>query len=225
MAGPEAQLPLTEVAFDDPETRDAWERTRRSVSRRLWFRSLLWSAALVLGLAVSSLTSDEAKPVSSIGPLVFTVGMFGLLFSLYTCRGALSRVRRARSVLEACPWQALPAVRRITGGGVREGTGVVVQFRSPHTARTTDDAEGWYSDEHGTWSPTMSARNPLRWNRWDAELEKGAWFAGDLQLGGVLARPGGQGLMTVQRRAHVLHSERTSAERDHRSVVASARRG
>jgi hypothetical protein len=49
----------------------------------------------------------------------------------------------------------------------------------------------------------MRARNPLRWNRWDAAMESGAWFAGDPAFGGVIALPGGRGLMALERRSQM----------------------
>lgn len=201
----EPQLPLVKAAFDDPDTRAAWERTRRRVVRRLW----LWSGLFVVALAVGSVLTglDAAGP----GAAVLVLSVLFYVGAVYACRGALSRLARARSVLETHPWQRLTAVRRITGE--KEATGVVVQFR----LLDGDDA----------WSQTLSARDPLRWNRWDSALEQGAWFAGDPRLGGVLARPGGHGLMTVQRRTQVLASERLTARADHDSLLAAAadRRG
>lgn len=198
----EAQLPNAGVAFDDAGTRDAWERTRRAVRTRLWLWSGLFVAALVAGFVLSALTASADKPLSSAGPALIVLALFLYLGALYACRGALSRLRQARQVLEAFPWQRLASVRRHTGE--REPTGVVVQFSFT--------------------SHTMTARDPRRWYRWDPQLERGAWFAGDHHLGGVLARPGGSNPMIVQARMAVLSSERRTPRRDHQRLLAAAQR-
>ncbi|HYH33061.1 MAG TPA: hypothetical protein VD903_22040 [Pseudonocardia sp.] len=193
-------VPEANVAFAHAGTRQAWERTRRRVVRRTWLWSGLFLVALVGGLALTVATSSADRPLRSAGPALVTVALLVYLGALWACLWALSRLRQARSVLEACPWQPLAGVRRITG--TTEPTGVAVQLRAPG----------------GDWSASLSARDPRRWNRWDPELEEGAWFAGDLRTGGVLALPGGDGLMTVQRRVRVLAAEGRSVPDDHERI-------
>jgi hypothetical protein len=217
----EQQLPLAKVAFDDPATQTVWKATRRRVLLRLW----LWSALLVAALALSGLLADVrwadggARGDNSVGGVIGGLAILAYPFALYTCCGALSRLRRARGVLEAYPWLSLPAVRKLSG--TKESRGVAVQLRLPDGARP-DDGESPYADEDGTlWSQSLAARDPLRWNRWATELEQGAWFAGDVERGGVLALPGPRGLMTVQRRSQVLSMEGRTARAEHEGIVAA----
>ncbi|MBT2395185.1 hypothetical protein [Streptomyces sp. ISL-100] len=60
------------------------------------------------------------------------------------------------------------------------------------------------ADADADWSKIMRAINPLqRKGRtgaiWTGAMEKGAWFAGDPEFGGVIAVPGGGDLMTLER--------------------------
>lgn len=217
---------LAKVAFDHPETRTTWEGTHRRVMLRLW----LWSVLLVAALALSGVLAEvrwgdgDARGDNSVGGLIGGVAVLAYPFALYTCCGALSRLRRARGILEAYPWRSFPAVRRLSG--TKEARGVPVQFLLPddaaaEAANAAD--ENAYVDEDGSvWSQSMSARDPLRWNRWDESLERGAWYAGDVRIGGVLALPGGNGLMTVQRRTQMLAMRGHSAKADHASLLAAA---
>jgi hypothetical protein len=159
---------------------------------------------------------------SNSGPagLVGGPAVLAYLFALYACRGALARLRRARAVLEAYPWRPIPAVRRVTG--TKESQGVPVQFRLPDGEAPGSDENAYVDDDGSLWSQTMAARSPLRWNRWDESMTHGAWYAGDPGLGGVLALPGGHGLMTVQRRTQVLTMARESARTDHANILAAA---
>ncbi|MCH6162957.1 hypothetical protein [Streptomyces marispadix] len=222
MGDQEQRPPLAKVAFDDLDTQTVWKATRRRVRLRLW----LWSALLVAALALSGLLADVrwddggARGDNSVGGVVGGLAVLGYPFALYTCCGALSRLRRARSVLEAYPWQSIPAARKLSG--TKEARGVAVQLRLPGGAHP-GGGESAYADEDGTlWSQSLSARDPLRWNRWATGLEEGAWFAGDVERGGVLALPGPRGLMTVQRRSQVLSMEGRTARAEHESILAAA---
>lgn len=215
------RISLTKVAFDDPGTRAAWQSARRRVVLRLSVWSTLFFVAMVLCGVFADVRWEEgeARGDNSVGGAIGGLAVIAYPFALYTCCGALSRLRRARSVLEAYPWRWFPAVRRVSG--TREATGVPVQFRLPDGAEA--DGGSTYADDDGSvWSQTMSARNPLRWNRWDESMERGAWYAGDVELGGVLALPGGSGLMTVQRRVQVRSMDHASAKADHQRILAAA---
>lgn len=241
MADHAPRPPRTGTAFDDPATRKAWTAAYRRIKRRLW----LWTALFAAALAVSAVLASWQPPVDRVayrgrnnsGPagLVGGPAVLAYLFALYACRGALARLRRARAVLEVYPWRAVPAVRRVTG--TKEPQGVPVQFRLPD-GEGPDSAEQPYGeqpygerayaedayvdDDGSVWSRTMAARNPLRWNRWDTSMTHGAWYAGDPERGGVLALPGGDGLMTVQRRARVLTMAQETAGTDHAQILAAA---
>lgn len=218
------QLPLTKVAFDDPGTRKVWTATRRRVRLKLW----LWSALLVAALALSGVLAEvrwgdgNARGDNSVGGAIGGVALLAYPFALYACCGALSRLRKARSILEAYPWRSLPAVRKLSG--TKEATGVPVQFRLPDGEEPGGSESTYVDDDGSVWSQSMSARNPLRWNRWDTAMEKGAWFAGDVERGGVLALPGGRCLMTLQRRWQVLTMEKRTAKAEHESILAAAPR-
>lgn len=82
-------------------------------------------------------------------------------------------------------WEERPAVRRLDY--VKEHMGIPV---------TIEDAAG--EDE---WGRVMVVRSALRTSRWDERMEKGAWFAGDVPMGGVVALPGGDEQMKIERRA------------------------
>ncbi|NLU76546.1 hypothetical protein HCC61_28645 [Streptomyces sp. HNM0575] len=227
MHGSELRVPLTKVAFDHPETRSEWKATRRRVRLKL----SLWSVLLVGALTLCGLLAEvrwaapTARSDNSVGGLIGGVGILGYVFALYTCCGALSRLRKARSILEAYPWRRFPAVRRLSG---KDPAGVPVQFRLAERGEEpgrgdSSSADDVYVDDDGTvWSQSMSARNPLRWNRWNESMERGAWYAGDVAIGGVLALPGGSGLMTVQRRMQVLSMDRQPGRTDHERILAAA---
>lgn len=222
MEDQEPRLPLAKVAFDEPATRADWKATRRRVVFKLWLYSALLLGALALTGVLADPYADNGHARGGSDPAGAIGGVAVLVypFALYTCCGALSRLRRARAVLEAYPWRPLPAVRRLAG--TKEAGGVPVQLRLPD-GETAGDGENAYVDDDGSvWTQSMSARDPLRWNRWDGALERGAWYAGDLEIGGVLALPGGRGLMTVRRRTQVLSMERQTAKADHASILAAA---
>lgn len=215
----EPQLPMATWAFDHPETRAAWEKAHRRVKGRLWLWSALIVAAVVVGIVLTPSHQPAGRGNNSAGAAIIALAFLVYLFTLFSSLGALARLRMAREVLKAYAWQPIPGTRRLTG--TREATGVVVQLRLPASAECGAHGDR-YVDEEGAWSQSMCARNPLRWNRWDAAMEQGAWFAGDLERGGVVALPGGHGLMRMQRRTQVLAMERQTAKGDHESVLAAA---
>lgn len=189
--GPDVHVPLAEVAFGHADTRKVWAASWR----RVRWRFALWSVLCLGGFAVGCVVTAQEGPGAREGGLGGGIGAVSLLtyvFVLYACLGALKRLRRAREVLKACPWQPVPAVRRLTG--TSEAKGVPVQFRwSPES-------------EGGEWTRSVVARNPLRWNRWDDAMQHGAWYAGGTGPLAVLALPGGRGLMTVHMRTRAAAS-------------------
>lgn len=215
---PEPQTPLAKVAFDHSETRAAWEKAYRRVKARLGLWTALFVAAVVVGIVLTPSNTTAGRGNNSLGAAISGLAVLVYLITLYSSCGALSRLRMVREVLRAYPWQPLPGARKLPG--TKEATGVVVQFRLPDDAETEE--EDRYVDGEGTWTQSMCARNPLRWNRWDVAMESGAWFAGDPERSGVLALPGGDGFMTVRRRTEVLTLERQTAKGDHERVLAAA---
>lgn len=214
-------LPSAPVAFDEPGTQAVWKAMRRRVVAKLWMWSVLFVAALVLSGVFAEVRWDgaDARDGNSAGGLIGAAAVLAYPCALYSCCGALSRLTKARRILEAYPWRPLPAVRKLSG--TKEAGGVPVQFRLPD--RHERDGRSTYVDDDGSaWSESMCARDPLRWNRWDESMQRGAWYAGDLELGGVLALPGGNALMTVQRRTQVLSMERRSARTDYADILAAA---
>jgi hypothetical protein len=190
------QLPSGEAAFGHGQTRKVWAAARR----RVRWRFALWSLLCLGGFAVGCVVTAYEGPAAPEGGLGGGIGAVSLLTYvcvLYACLGALRRLRQARGVLKACPWQPVAAVRRLTG--TSESKGVPVQFRwSPES-------------EGGEWTRSVVARNPLRWNRWDDAMQQGAWFAGGAGPMAVLALPGGRGLMTVQMRTRAVVSGRAGS--------------
>lgn len=223
-----ADVPVHSTAFDQSDTRAAWERTRRRVRGRFWLWTLLFVALLVLsGVLTAAAETDYARRGSNqFGPAIGGLAILWYPFALYSCLGALSRLKKARRVLEAYPWQELPTVRKAG----RESTGIAVQLPLPSSTSATASAgfgkggpmAGAADDAQ--WTPTMCARDPRRYNRWDERLERGAWFAGDPTRWGVLAQPGGMGLMTVHRSQANLSADRTSAKQDLEKVLGTATR-
>lgn len=180
------QVPLEKVAFAGEGTREAWSATRRRVRVRFG----LWSGLCLGGFALGCVVTALENPVRHDGSLGGLIGALSLLIYLgvlYACLGALRRLRRAREALQAYAWQPVPEARRLSG--TPEAMGVPVQFR------WTPEAAG------GGWSRSVVARDPLRWNRWDVAVENGAWLAVGDGPTGVLALPGGRGLMTLHVRS------------------------
>ncbi|MFJ9131338.1 hypothetical protein ACIRJS_45425 [Streptomyces sp. NPDC102340] len=174
------QLPLEKRAFDHPETRRNWRRARRRARRTVALEVI----GLLVFLAVVGLLNDgpRSKPVwMRVVLLVCVIATpFVIAFVLYSL-GPILRLRRIRRVLRDHPWEYCEAVRPCPGA--KDVMGVLVQLR-------TDSGDGW--------SGTMRAINPLRRKRWSGEMEQGAWFAGSLEAGGVIAVPGGCDLMTLE---------------------------
>lgn len=173
------QVPLDKCAFDHPPTRLAWRRARLRVTAGLVV--LVVVTVVVLAVVGTYKTQiDLGGKRASFLPALY----FGLVLptGLYVYIGSLRRLSRIRKVLRANPWQYRAAARKHPHA--RNSQGVAVQLKAK---------------EGDEWGRAMGARNPLRWYRWDAAMEQGVWLAGVASIGAVIALPGGQGLMTLQR--------------------------
>ncbi|MGP3999383.1 hypothetical protein [Streptomyces sp. 8N706] len=175
---PDTPVPSTPYAFDHRGTRRAWHRARRRVATGL-------VAFVGVTLALAVLTSLYAEPIRSARAGVVPALFFGIVVpaGLYSYIGSLRRLNRMRKVLRSGPWRL--------GEGARKQPGVVDSRGVPIQLITL----------RGDWSKGYTARNPLRWYRWDKAMEKGVWTAGNPTFGGVIALPGGEGLMTMEQRA------------------------
>lgn len=141
---------------------------------RLVAWAVVWA---LLTLAVVLIRDRDLETVRA----VFLLLMFAGLRPLASASRSMRCVRSIDTALGARPWQYCPSVRRVPGAEVRGGIPVRLKV----------------GDGEDDWTPVMKARAPFRWRRWTAELEDGAWFAGDLKSGGALALPGGRELTLV----------------------------
>ncbi|MEU9116704.1 hypothetical protein AB0D04_34380 [Streptomyces sp. NPDC048483] len=180
----EVPVPLAKYAFDDPATRHAFERARRRVLISLLVRVGVWLALLVV-----------AKVVETDSQLIEGTAAFLLIPAAFLLVGPAKAVRwmgHVRGVLTSFPWQWCAVVRRKEA---KVGAGTGVQLRLGDSGSGSGSGSGSEPD----WTPVMAARTWRRRKYWSRELEDGAWFAGDPDRGGVIARPGGHGLMTLRR--------------------------
>jgi hypothetical protein len=169
-----ASLPAGTRALDDPETRSAHLAAWRRGLVRLVAWTVVW---LLLTLAVILTDDRDLETVRAVLLLL----MFAGLRPLALASLSLQTLRAIDTTLGDRPWQYCPAVRRVRGTRMRGG--IPVQLRT--------------GDGEDDWTPVMKARAPFRWRRWTAELENGAWFAGDVERGGVLALPRGRAMTLV----------------------------
>ncbi|GGY48849.1 hypothetical protein GCM10010384_63890 [Streptomyces djakartensis] len=171
----EATVPMAKLAFDDPGTRRMFERSRRRALMNLLVRAGGWTALLIV-----------ARTVETNAQLIEGAASFLLIPTAFLLAGPARKLRWLRAIetaLRSFPWQHC-VVAPEQGSQVGAGTAVRVGL-------------GAAGDEHQ--SASMAARTwRLRRPR-AKQLENGAWFAGDLDRGGVIARPGGQVLVSVQR--------------------------
>ena len=194
MERPQVQLPLQKAAFDDPGTRAAWTRLRRRARTRLILCTVVWVAVFV---AISVLDGFGVIALSEVGGTSRTGGRSDLLGGVLTltlivyilvlslCLRSLRCLKRIRAVLERHPWQTGPSVHRQPG--IKDANGVAVRLRfANEPVKGRDDL--------------MSAQAPLFRRRWPEAMERGAWYAGDINGQGVLAVPGGDSLMEIKPR-------------------------
>jgi hypothetical protein len=184
--------PLHKCAFDHPETRAAWEKAWRKGKGRLRVWHFLYALSWVAYLAYFPNASSAYEEQRAAGAIVLATICYLVL--VYFNRDRKACLKRIRRVLEEHPWQLIPTAHRPSG--VKDVMGVPVRLRY----REGEELTG-----------LMSARNPLHRRRWPEELERGAWYAGNVwQTGGastrgfgVLAVPGGGELMEVSRQTAV----------------------
>lgn len=223
------------AAMRDAPTRRSWEKARRRVRVRLAVWSFLFVAGMAGSVVLTATSETKEGGAAQAGAALGCVAILWYPLALYATLGTLGRLRRAGVVLERFGWRYVPAVRKLSGA---ESTGVPVQLCVPADAGAEPGAVGtggvrkhdagragvWShgsSEEEPGWSPSLLARSPVRWNRWNDDLEAGAWFAGDPNLGGVLALPGGKELMFITRRLEVQRMERSTNKRDHERLIAA----
>lgn len=239
MNGHQGPVP-TGAAMQHPPTRENWEKARRRVGVRLCLWSALFVAALAASVVLTATYGTAGEPGKQAGAFLGALAFLWYPFALYATLGTLGRLKRAGVVLERFGWQWVAAVRKLSGA---ESTGVPVQLclpdaLEPKMSGSRDSvirkggtgvenagapSSGVDQGDEPEWSPSLLARSPIRWNRWNDELEQGAWFAGDPHLGGVLALPGGRELVFISRRLEVQRMERSTPKKDHERLVAAAR--
>jgi hypothetical protein len=131
-----------------------------------------------------ALVGTYATQIDLAGAGVLPALFFGIVLpcGLYAYIGSLRRLGRMRKVLQSNPWKYRAAARKHPRA--RESQGIALQLK----AKDGDE-----------WGRVMTARNPLRWYRWDPAMEQGIWLAGVATTGAVIALPGGRGLMTLER--------------------------
>ncbi|MET9516913.1 hypothetical protein [Streptomyces sp. NPDC002994] len=176
-SGLSVPLPLAKCAFDDPATRQAYEKARRRARVSLLIRVAVFLALLIVATAFKG---EETQLVSGTASFLLIPTAFLLAGPAKT----LHWLRAVESVLKSSPWRYCSVVRR---QDAKVGASTAVQLRL-----------GDGNSDEG-WSPVLAARTSRRRTRWSGQFEHGAWFAGNSDRGGVLALPGGQRLMTLHR--------------------------
>lgn len=170
-----APVPSSGYAFDDDATRRAYERARRGTLIALLFRVAAWFALLVVAQAV------ETEEQLLEGAAAFLLVPASLLL-IGPGRRLLWMISVGR-VLRSYPWQQC-GVTRCDGMRPDGGTPVQVQVLGADGAATS--------------ASVMTARTWRMRRPQPGLLAEGAWFAGDLARGGVIAGPGGRVLMGVR---------------------------
>ncbi len=190
-----------DTALDDPATQEAVRR----VERRIWLRFAKWFGGSCLVALGAYLTG--------IGALVVVVALAfftAVAFFQAHCRSLLW-LARVKRVLRQYPWEPRPHVRKRrhpNGGNTK--VSAIVQLYDPVTK----------------WSPQLHARDVWCGLSWKATFDDGAWFAGDLPFGGVMAKPGGDELaFVVPQLMDELVDERESAGDARRERARQAKLG
>lgn len=180
-------LPLAKVAFDDPGTRQTYERAKRKAVINLLIRAAVWLALLIVATRGPD---DDAQLVRGLGSFLFMVWSFFLIGPAKAVRWYVA----VGQVLRSGPWQYGIAVRK---PDVKVGAGTAVEVRigvaEGDVAVGSDDAGAAYK------IPVLAARTWRRRKGWVVDLEQAAWFVGNPERGGVIALPGGHGFMTLHR--------------------------
>ncbi|MFD7297914.1 hypothetical protein ACFV9W_31910 [Streptomyces sp. NPDC059897] len=189
-------LPMCKVAFDDPGTRQAFERAKRRALSNLLIRGVVWFVLL----GVATLGPEEETQ------LVQGVASFGVMVWSFFLIGPANSVRwyaMVGRVLKSGPWQNAVAVVR---PDVKVGAGPAVELRVGSTgAGAGVVGEGQVSAVPAsatatakTTAPIFAVRAPRRHRRRVSELENGAWFVGEPGRAGVISEPGGDRFMVLQ---------------------------
>ncbi|MBT2490896.1 hypothetical protein J7E96_20730 [Streptomyces sp. ISL-96] len=180
-------LPLAECAFDDPATRQGFEKVRRRARISLLIRVAVWLGLLIVATAFKE---EETQLVSGAASFL----LIPTAFLLPAPGRALLWLRAVEKVLKSHPWRYCSAVRR-PDAKVSAGTAVQLRFGDGGDGGDAGDGRNGVGDEG--WTPVLAAGTWRLRKRWSKELEYGAWFAGNPGRGGVLALPGGHRLMTL----------------------------
>lgn len=197
----EVEIPQAGVAWEDTAT----QRAVRRAERRVWRRFATWGGGgAVVAVAAWLPGISGLKVVSVLAVLV--VGAFITVH----CR-SLFWLARVKRILRLYPWEPRPYVRKRTypnGGNTK--VSALVQLYDPLTK----------------WSPELKARDVWCGLSWNATFDDGAWFAGDLPFGGVMAKPGGDELaFVVPRLMDELVDEREGADEARRVRARRAKLG
>jgi hypothetical protein len=182
-------IPAAEQAFGNSKTRAEWRKARRRVTMSLIVWPSLWLLLFAFAIALGELDvfgRSQDDVVGGVGGGGFVV--FSCVFCM--CLSRLWCLKRIRRVLETHAWRPIPAARRRSD--IKDVQGVTVQL-----CLGGDGAQARGDDE---WTELRSARGPIHRRRWPEAMERGAWYAGEATGRGVLALPGGSGLMEVAAR-------------------------
>lgn len=182
---------MDKAAFDHPGTRTAWAKARRAMITRLSLATFLFVASFITlsvlqGFGIIALPGSENEDGGLLG-LILTLMLFVYLSFLYLHVSALRSLKRIRRLLETHPWRPIPGAHRHPA--LKDASGVPIQLQLSAAAEPVQ-SDGF-----------MSARGTVHRRRWPEAMEYGAWYAGDVEGHGVLALPGGTGLMEVQPRS------------------------
>lgn len=196
----ELNAPTGACALDDARTQQALQQMPQIFWRRFAKKGFWLPVGLLLLLCAW---------LFNIGWLVL-IGAFPALVGCFAVGELMDSFRwlaRIKRVLSVYPWEPQPRVK--------PNPHVVTRRKASRAVRL--------GLENGKWSVELLARNVMSQSRWDSEMEKGVWFAGDLPFGGVIARPGCEEIAFVQARVtKELASEREAAspERHERAYWA-----
>lgn len=168
----EPWIPSGECALGDPRTREAL----RHAPRPIWIRFAKMMGGGLVVMIPSFLSGND---------FLLAIGMIATVFVITSVRGLLisyAWLHRIKRVLSVYPWEAQPEVEKCEEFAAGSKATALIKL----------------GRGNGEWTVGFAARNYRSLGRWDQQMEKGVWFAGDLPFGGVIARPGGEELTFVQ---------------------------
>ncbi|MFG2016605.1 hypothetical protein [Actinomadura geliboluensis] len=179
----------------------AADGTDREGPVKYHYRILVGRYLLLIAVpGIAMIALPLALGLRYLGPFI-AVGMMALLLGTRFWLPQIGWVRKCARVLKVYDFE----------------------FRSP-VQKSSLQSQGRRSLTLGGGdSPRMSAREPLYSDRWPAEIDRGAWFAGDDVFGGVLLAPGTGELMFLQPENWAVHENaRQRAEAERRSKAEQA---